>query len=96
MLFNLINVKENETLQHNIKQKQEKQIDAEISKFLIYKLINKSSIYLERFKYFLGYYEDLHFMFENWNSFSKTFWIVLIITVIHFSILNFIFVNMIH
>ena len=82
MLFDLIDVKENETLQHNIKQKQGKQIDAEISKFLIHKLINESSIYLERFKYFLGCYKDLRFMLVNWNSFSKR--ILLIITVIHY------------
>ena len=94
ILFDLINVKENETLQHNIKQKQGKQLEVEILKFLIHKLHNESSIYLERFKYFLGYYEVLRTMFVNWNSLSKMFWVLIIITVIHYSILNFTTVNM--
>ena len=96
MLFDLISVKENKTLQRNIKQKQGKLIDAEISKFLIHKLLNQSSIYLERFKYFLGYYENLRSMFINWNSLSKTFLVLLIINVIHYTIVNFITVSMTH
>ena len=71
ILFKLISVKDNGTLQYIITQKRGKQIHEEISKFLINKLINESPVYRERFKYFLGYYKDLRSMYLSWNSISK-------------------------
>ena len=71
ILFNLISVKENGTLQYNITQQSGKQTHKEFSQFLVHKLLNESPVYHERFKYFLGYYEDLRSMYLSWNSFSK-------------------------
>ena len=73
-VFNLISDKENEILQQNMTQIQVNQINAEISEFITHKLYNdESSVYYERFKYFLGYYEDLRYMYLIWESLCKTF-----------------------
>ena len=72
MLFDLINIKEKEMVQHSIAQQRGKQIDKTISLFLVIKLLNESSVYHQRFKYFLGYYEDLRSMYLAWNSLCKS------------------------
>ena len=69
MLFDLISVKESEMLQQSMTKTQGKEI---ISQFVVNKLHKESSIYYERFKYLLGYYEDLRFMYLKWKSLCKT------------------------
>ena len=71
MLFGLISNKENQMVLYNITQKQGNQFNSEFSQFILHKLQKESSIYYERFKYFLEYYEDLGSIYRIWKSISK-------------------------
>ena len=71
MLFGLISNKENQMVLYNTTQKRGNQINSEFSQFILHKLHKESSIYYERFKYFLGYYEDLASLHLLWKSMSK-------------------------
>ena len=67
MLFDLISSKENRML---ITHNHVNDIDTEISQLLLNK-INNDSVYREKFKYFLEYYEDLQSIYVTWKSLSE-------------------------
>ena len=83
MLFGLISDNEYQMLLYNITQKQGNQINSDISQYILQKLHNESSIYYERFKYFLGYYEELGFIYHLWKSISKLLLSVISILSVH-------------
>ena len=66
-LFDLISAKENKIL---ITQKHGNETDTEISQLLLNKIFN-DSVYREKFKYFLGNYEDLRSIYVIWKSLSE-------------------------
>ena len=75
VLFNLINDNEYETLQTSIalelQQKSNKDIST-LTTLIVQKLNDKDAVFHERFKIFLGYYNDLKSMYRNWESIGKS------------------------
>ena len=76
-LFDLLNVDEIATLQHILEFAREPNNNimeySKITNFIIQKLYKESSVYHKRFKFFLGYYEELLSMHYIWDSLGKTF-----------------------
>ena len=74
-LFNLISDNEYGTLQNSVAREQQQKSNKDISAlttFIIEKLNDKTAVYHERFKIFLGYYNDLNFIYRNWDNLGKT------------------------
>ena len=78
-LFELLSDHENEALQNSIVLEREPKNSinstffSKITTFITQKLYKESSFYHKRFKYFLGYYEELksmHFIWD-WDSLCR-------------------------
>ena len=63
VLFNLISLNE-----YGILQNSKKNNITTTTTFIIQKLNNKTAIYHEKFKIFLGYYKDLNFLYHTWDT----------------------------
>ena len=75
ILFNLINDNEYETLQNSIaweKQQKSNKDNCTFTTFIVQKLNDEDAVFHERFKIFLGYYNDLKYIYDNWESIGKT------------------------
>ena len=71
VLFNLISDNEYETLQDSIAQEKQQDIST-LTTFIVQKLNDADAVFHERFKIFLGYYNDLISIYHNWGSIGKT------------------------
>ena len=75
ILFNLISDNEYETLQNISVWEQQQKSNKDIStltNFIVQKLNDEDAVFHERFKIFLGYYNDLKYIYHNWESIGKT------------------------
>ena len=75
VLFNLISENEYETLQNSIAWEQQQKSNKDVytlTTFIVQKLNDEDAVFHERFKIFLGYYNDLKSIHHNWESIGKT------------------------
>ena len=74
VLFNLINNNEYETLKYSTAQEQQQNGNntSTLTTFIEQKLNNENAVFHERFKLFLGYYNDLKSFYHNWETLGKT------------------------
>ena len=74
VLFNLINNNEYETLKYSTAQEQQQNSNntSTLTTFIEQKLNNENAVFHERFKLFLGYYNDLKSFYRNWETLGKT------------------------
>ena len=75
VLFNLISDNEYETLQNSIELEQQLKNNKDFSTltiFIVQKLNGKDAVFHERFKIFLGHYNDLISIYRNWESIGKS------------------------
>jgi len=72
-LFNLVTVEENEILNDAVMANEEQNSAAlfQFTSVVLLKLYLQTTVYHERFKLFLGYYEDLQSLYLDWNSLCK-------------------------
>ena len=69
VLFNLISLNEYGILQYSMaREQQQKNNITTTTTFIIQKLNNNNAIYHEKFKIFLGYYKDLNFLYNTWDT----------------------------
>ena len=72
VFFNIISLNEYGLLENSMAQEQQQKKNiTTISTFIIEKLNNENAIYHEKFKIFLGYYQDLKHIYRNWETLSK-------------------------
>ena len=72
VLFNLISDDEYETLQNSIAWEQQHKDISTLTTFIVEKMNNEDAVFHERFKIFLGYYNDLKSIYHNWENIGKT------------------------
>ena len=73
-LFNLISDNEYQTLQNITawEQPQKRNKDnCTFTTFIVQKLNNEDAVFHERFKIFVGYYNDLKYIYNNWETIGK-------------------------
>ena len=79
ILFNLISDNEYETLQNSTAWEEQQKSNTALTTFIVLKLNQENAVYHERFKLFLGYYDDLKSIYRNWDSIGRTFTVLLLL-----------------
>ena len=75
ILFNLVSENEYETLQNITAWEQQQKSNKDIytlTTYIVQKLNDDDAVFHERFKIFLGYYNDLKYIYHTWESIGKT------------------------
>ena len=77
IIFNLISDNEYEILQNSTAWEQQQKRNKDtctLTNFIVQKLNDEDAVFHERFKIFLGYYNDHKYIYHNWESIGKTHW----------------------